>query len=380
MSSLTAKALIEKYLSGTCSKEEKAFVEDFYLQQMRSGTLPGDLPAERFKELMWERIVSATKPKRMPLWPRVAVAAAAILVITFGIWFFNTYYINAGQKDSHHAELVSGSKDIAPGKNTATLTLANGEIIQLSGAKAGVVVDADQLTYNDGTKVDGSHTEKTTMLTASTPRGGTYQVTLPDGTHVWLNADSKISFPSQFSGAKRKIFLAGEAYFEVAKNKKMPFIVESPEQQVEVLGTHFNINSYKDEAGIKTTLLEGSIKISALPDANPGKDVNATVILKPNQQATIRGNNKISIKEVDARDAVDWKEGQFVFRSESLQSILRRVSRWYDVEVVYEGNIPDATFTGAISRFDKISSVLELIETTKKVKFEVHDRKLLVKE
>ncbi|RYZ46238.1 MAG: DUF4974 domain-containing protein, partial [Sphingobacteriales bacterium] len=302
-------------------------------------------------------------PRKIRLWPRIAVAAAAMAVITIGVWLYYTpRHPDAGQEPGS----AQYANDIAPGKNTATLTLPNGQTIELSDAKTGVVIDASKITYNDNTVVStGDPSSRTEgrdlssggkdlsglrddeLLTASTPRGGTYQVTLPDGTRVWLNADSKLEFPSSFVNSKtRFVRLQGEAYFEVAKlsrasntsstslrggTTKQSFIVETEGQQVEVLGTHFNINSYADEGKTSTTLLEGSVKISVLENGKIGKGQ----LLKPNQQSVLN-NGKIIVKPVETSYAIAWKEGYFMFNSEPLETAMNKIARWYNLTIQYD--------------------------------------------
>jgi transmembrane sensor len=289
-------------------------------------------------------------------------AIAAVLAIVFGLWFYNVGTFS-NQKD----EIVY-ENDIAPGKNMASLTLANGKTIQLSDAQNGVSI-GEKLKYYDGTDII-AETTQSQLLTATTPRGGVYEITLPDGTHVWMNADSKLSFPSKFSGRERKVSLSGEAYFEVTKSEQ-PFIVATDKQEVRVLGTHFNINSYNDEAATKTTLLEGSVRVSA----SDGK--NASYVLKPGEQAI--NNGRIRVDKVDLEEAVAWKNGNTVFENKTLEDIMRDLSRWYDVSIVYAADAPKyETFSGAVSRSRNISTVLERMQTTGSVKFKITDRTITV--
>lgn len=302
-------------------------------------------------------------PKSFRLWPRIAVAAA-LFAIVFGIWFYNNDrgVLKQVQDD------VAYKNDITPGKNTATLSY-NGRSVPLSEAKTGVKFDNDKLTYNDGSPLSPKGEALPggeRMITATTPRGGTYEFVLQDGTRVWLNADSKLEFyPSYKNKTQRIVKLEGEGYFEVAKDKAHPFVVESAGQKVEVLGTHFNINAYKDEKSIKTTLLEGKVKVN---DA----------ILKPNQQATLAGV-AINIKNVDASAAIDWKNGEFICANEPLSAIMRKVERWYNVEVIYTSDdLKNRTFDGAFSRYDNVSRILKTIEFAGTVKFRLEGRKVFV--
>jgi ferric-dicitrate binding protein FerR (iron transport regulator) len=367
------KPLIEKYLNGTASDEESVLVETWY----------NTYQEDAHPELSEGMIVSAVdrveerlgaRGRKVRLWSRVAVAAAAVAAIVLGIYFFNAPVAD------RHAEFISASQDIAPGKNGATITLANGRVIQLSDSKNGVVI-GNEVSYSDGSDVrysSGSRSSgslkgsqrstgpvgvrslspselqgvdgKAQILTAATARGQMYQFTLPDGTKVWLNADSKLEFPSSFVTRKtRNVKLSGEGYFEVAKDKAHAFIVETDKQEVEVLGTHFNINSYDDEASTRTTLLEGSV------------NVNGT-ILKPKQQAVTRAGT-IKVRETNIEEAVAWKDGLFKFDNTDLQSIMKQIGRWYDLDVVYEGTASSRAFSGLIRRDVKLSQILKVLET-----------------
>ncbi|WP_256004848.1 FecR family protein [Pedobacter deserti] len=296
-------------------------------------------------------------------WPRIAIAAAiATIIVSFGIWL------------SNKSDQISYANDIAPGKQGATLTLANGKKISLKNMgngelarEAGVMISKSangQLVYT----LTDADTETNQFNTLSTAPGETYQVRLPDGSVVWLNAASSLTYATKLTKeGKRKVKLEGEGYFEVAKDQENPFIVESGSHQVEVLGTHFNINSYADEGSIKTTLLEGSVR------------VNGKVILKPNQQSVATSGSPIQVSPVDVNATVDWKNGDFIFKRESLAHIMREVARWYNVEVSYDPDVDvNQTFSGLVSRSKNISEVLISIESTKKLKFSVEGRHVFV--
>jgi transmembrane sensor len=342
------------------------------------------------------------QPKKVRLWPRIAVAAAAVAAIVVGVWFFN-----------YRGEIASvprndaAQNDIAPGKNGATITLANGNVIQLSDKKLGVVVGKD-LKYNDGAAVQGggpnlyrsstARADDVMQLTASTAKGQTYQFTLPDGTKVWLNTDSKISFPSQFLGKERKILLEGEGYFEVVHNAKQPFKVESKGQIVEDIGTEFNINAYADEAVVKTTLVEGEARVMSLRDEvaasrrAPRNDEQGgeAVVLKPNQQSILlrrvreglglTGSNRIAVKQVNPEESVAWKDGVFMYNSTPLENVMRQIARWYNVEVEYaDAGAKSRMLGGTALRSGNLSVILKTLESTGAVKFKVEGRKIIVK-
>ena len=384
--------LLDKYEAGLASSEEARLLHAYYnLFDLRKDGLQDLSEGERsrlgseIRGHIDQRILAGTaKEKQVKLWPRnlsrsgISIAvAAAVAAITLSIWIYISRHPNPSSRTAGR-DLYTN--DITPGKNTATLTLADGKVISLSEAKSGVVIDASKITYSDNTVISTAHSDERSFNNANgkdlsilrddvvvkTPRGGTYQVVLSDGTHVWLNADSKLDFPSNFRTLKQRIVkLTGEGYFEVAKDRAKPFIVESSGQRVTVLGTHFNVNAYADEAAVRTTLLEGSV------------NVNGT-ILSPNQQAINAGNN-IQIKAIDPASAIDWKNGEFVSDNENLASIMRKISRWYNVEVVYDSEeLKKRTFDGSLSRYDNVSRILKAIEFAGAVKFKVEGRMITV--
>jgi len=384
--------LIEKYQQGQCSDEEIALLESWYLQWNETGRI--NLSEDQLRNAR-HRDEEELKPyltrPTAKLWPRIAVAAAAVAAITLGTWLYTSRHPDAALSSRVSRDL----NDIAPGSVGATLTLANGKTIKLSSAtngelakEAGVTItkSADgQLIYDLSSASslrEGTTKQSHTSNTLTTAKGETYQVKLPDGTAVWLNAASSLTYPASLTAhGKRVVRLSGEAYFQVAKDKTHPFIVESKSQKVEVLGTHFNINSYADEGSTKTTLLEGSVSVSSLRGKHSDEAISqgAAVILKPNQQSVVSGSNRISVKDVDPEEAMAWKNGDVVFTGKDFRAVMRSVARWYDVEIVYDPSVPkDLESTGIISRNNKISAVLKRIETTGQVHFKIEGRRILV--
>lgn len=366
MTNEAIKLLLAKYEEGQCNAEEKALVENWYL---KLGAKAPEVEGEP-DYAYWNNYIMSGLPvvqkKQFKLWPKVAVAAAALAAIAFGLWFYNTRHLEGSEATKGH--LSSAKNDIAPGGNHATLT-SNGKSITLSDTKTGLTINAAQLTYNDGTKIDPSALElmegDSRSMEVITPRGGTYFVILQDGTRVWLNADSKLEFPSDFRNvSQRTVKLEGEAYFEVAKNKAKPFIVKTTGQEVQVLGTHFNINSYANEPAMKTTLLEGSVRV--------GNDI----ILKPGQQAVSTGV-AIKVNTVNTAEAVAWKNGNFQFDNTELKAVLRQLARWYDVDIKYEGEIPERNFTGYIGRNLNASEALDILKYLK-VDFRISGKSIIV--
>jgi transmembrane sensor len=396
-------SILDKYLKNQATAEEQNLLYAYYHLFMADDDVLLLLKDEEKEKLKLqikagiharigeiEADIAPEQLRRVKLWPRIAVAsrrkvgtsllatAAAVTAITLGVWLYSNKYRDASVKTGSTASV----NDIAPGKNGATITLANGKVIQLSDAKSGVVIGEDDLKYSDGSDVRYSSAElqgadgKVQNLIAATAKGQTYQFTLSDGTKVWLNADSKIYFPSQFSGKERKILLEGEGYFEVVQDKAHPFLVRTDKQEVEVLGTHFNISAYQDGA-IKTTLLEGSVKVNGLERAGGVIRIGFSEVLKPNQQAVLSGN-KLDVITANTDQVIAWKNGKFAFNKQSLQEIMRGIARWYNVEVVFEPGFVSRPFTGSISRFENISTVLRVLELTGTVHFRVEGRRVTV--
>lgn len=374
--------LLQKYLEGHCDAKEIAIVESWYnARGEKNEAFDSSEDLGIVQELIWKDVVKLSPaPKRWLLRPKHIVAAASLILLSgLAIWFY------IFQQEQRSKGLVfTHINDIKPGGNRAILTLDDGSTINLSDAQSGVVIDENKLTYNDGTEVlnsvDGSSkpAKKMRLLKANTPRGGQYQVVLPDGSTVWLNAVSELKFPSTFTGSvDRKVELSGEAYFEIAKDKAHPFIVISKGQEVKVLGTHFNIHGYEDEGNTKTTVLEGSVSVAVLSDAHH-EDVS-NLILRPNQQAVLSGYKSLTVKEVDAANVASWKNGKFTFNSEALGSIMKQAERWYDVQVVFLDDVKNLKLTGSISRFEKISGLLKTLEATNEVKFVVEGNRVFVR-
>ncbi|MDR2283896.1 MAG: DUF4974 domain-containing protein [Sphingobacterium sp.] len=263
------------------------------------------------------------------------------------------------------------NQDIPAGGNRATMLLSDGTTVELSEDKEEIIAVNGNYRYEDGTPLmEEAGTVQSAVL--RTPQGGQYRVVLSDGTKVWLNASSSLTYPTRFVGGKRQVTLVGEAYFEVAKDTKCPFEVINAGQVVEVLGTSFNIAAYPEEKTIKTTLLEGRVKI-ALPDNGMFK------MLTPNQQSTTElGSSLIAVKTVDTESAVAWKNGYFMFDDEDFESIMKKVAKWYDVDIVYESRPQNIAFIGTVSRSKNISEVLHALERTGKVKFKISGRKITV--
>lgn len=375
MNEIKAKALLHKYAEGNCTDEERLLFEQWYANLNSADHLRlTETELERAEQKMLKKLPVVVPAKAKLLWPyKVAVAAAIGFVIVAGLWFYKSEH----KINSINIE-VQARNNILPGDNKAILTLADGSKISLTDAlngelaqQAGVSIRKTrdgQLVY----QVKGT-ASKIVYNTIETPRGGQHQVILPDGSKVWLNAASWLRFPSSLALAtERKVELRGEAYFEIAHTRKhSPFVVVTANQEIEVLGTHFNVNSYADESTTRTTLLEGIVRLNAF--------TGQSYMLKPGQQAVSGKDQPVSIRNVDVSAVVDWKEGLFVFNKESLESIMRKLSRWYDVDVVFENEqLKQQLFGGKVSRFSTVAEVLDVLELTDLAHFKTKGRRIMV--
>ncbi|GGH06687.1 FecR family protein [Pedobacter zeae] len=350
-----AKKLLNKYIAGNCTPEEMAVIEEWYLHLPVDQQAPPHSRIESSKQEVWNRLsLRTTTLKRLTV-KRFTMAASIVLCLGVGLYF-------VAQRDATPLTAKTELKNILPGGHKAVLTLADGTVVNLDDAKNGQIANQSgvvirkakngQLEYIvtelANAAVRGSNT-------IATPRGGQYQVNLPDGTKVWLNAATTLTYPYAFAKKERQVELSGEAYFEVAKDHTRPFRVKTGAQTVEVLGTHFNINAYRDEAMVKTTLLEGAVKVSTQ---------SGSVNLHPGEQSQFNANNaRLSLNEqVDTDKEMAWKNNIFSFDNDDLQSIMRQISRWYDVDVVYQGKITSEKYIGEIPRNSNLEEVFKILE------------------
>lgn len=380
---MKADELLRKYESGEATQAERAIVESWYLKQDSSHEADVKDVLDDYFSVKENLLTHAnagqensSKRKHNPIFthpylPRMA--AAAVLIACLGTAF---YFI---QKQPKKDVLVANNimeHDIAPGGNRATLTFDDGTHIALNAEKEGIVAGADQLTYSDGGRVMMEEQPVATgHFALTTPHGGTYQIKLADGTKAWLNAGSTLKYPAEFIGNERRVAIEGEVYFEVAKDRNRPFIVSSQGQEVQVLGTQFNINAYPFEGMTRTTLIEGSVQIT-----NTSKAItNHKITLRPNQQSIIANNQeKIQVRTVDPETVIAWKNGYFIFDDETLESIMQKIAIWYDVDIIYQDDLKNLKFGGIIARSNPISEVLKLLERTGNVNFNVTGKKVTI--
>jgi transmembrane sensor len=374
------KELAEKWATGKLSEEESSWLEKWYAgfddtKVHVTGSRHPD--SEALRSAMLNNIRTELKIGKRPVaeffsFKRVAIAASVIL---FSV--VCAYYFLPKEQPSYTASLIKN--DLAPGSNKAILTLSNGKQIFLDGSKSGHLGTEGSTMVNktDSGSISYLASGKSPLTaivynTMTTPKGGQYSVVLADGTKVVLNAGSSITYPVIFTGSERKVKLTGEAYFEVAHNKLKPFHVETKDQDVQVLGTHFNINAYTEETSTRTTLLEGSVKVSLIGATSE------SLVLVPGQQAVVH-DAQMTRLTVDAEDATAWKDGLFVFDNETLEHALVKISRWYDLQVVYEDEAArKITVGGSVSRFERVSGLLHLFERSGKVHFKLSGKTLTV--
>lgn len=373
-------SLYEKYISGKCTDEERKIIEN-YTDSFEFGSRNWDREImgdqESVKQHILSRLESSIRKhdkyvfsSSLKWW----AAASIILVILSSALYIRNF---KEQRIAHIPEIPRFRNDILPGDNIAVLTLDDGSRINLNDAKNGFLARESntkiekspdgQLHYIAGAHIPGS---KIKYNTITTPKGGQFQVMLPDGSRVWLNAGSSLRFPTSFTGIDRKVELKGEAYFEIAKNIQMPFIVHTDDSDIKVLGTHFNVMAYEDEKHTSTTLLEGSVQVLKGSDK---------LLIKPGESAVLnKTTGSINVTETDTEQAIAWKNGYFIFDNENIESIMRKVSRWYNVEVTYSGNMNNKDFAGTISRDKNVSELLQMLELTGAVHFKIEGRRITV--
>jgi transmembrane sensor len=364
------RAVWDRYKAGTATSNDMALLESWYLQYEVEDLV--ELNENDMEYRLNEVRKNLPQARVFKLWTSYAAAASLVFALGLGYYFYQRPAADHLKKEA----MIAG---IAPGRNKALLKLANGSEISLTDAKDGTIAEQagttvtklknGELVYKDADQSKAS----LTLNTITTPKGGRWQLQLPDGTKVWLNAASTLSYPITFAGqTKRTVELNGEAYFEVSKDKTKPFLVHSIRQNVQVLGTHFNINTYDNEPDVKTTLLEGSVQVTTVGTSKQ------TRILKPGEQSVLAGQ-QIQLLKVNALAAIDWKNDEFRFKNESLSSILRKVSRWYDVSIVYKKDFTEMpTFSGSVSRFDDVSSVLKMLEEAGDIHFSIKGKTIYV--
>ncbi|MFT3902783.1 MAG: FecR domain-containing protein [Niabella sp.] len=369
------KDILIKYLEGTASPLEAAYVEKWYESvpelEEHSATSLEEIGEEIYKRIR-EKIEPAKRSRSFST--RWAYGMAAVLALAVAGSLF--YYYGFGTK---RQERVAST--LLPGSEKALLKLADGSVIALDSTGFGNVAadgGAEIIKMQDGTLAyktleEGGSEEAVRYNEMQIPAGGSYKLRLPDGSMVWLNSVSSIKFPTKFTGKERRVFIKGEAYFEVAHDKSKPFIVEVPgKQEAAVLGTHFNMSAYEGEGVVKTTLLEGSIKVNT-----PG--IAKAVVLKPGQQSVVKAGKTIETRDgVDVEQVMAWKNGFFIFKETDISEIMKQISRWYNADIELDPKLQGQTFSGKIPRKDDVEKLLKMFETTNTVRFDVQGNKIRV--
>ncbi|PTS95204.1 hypothetical protein DBR11_21645 [Pedobacter sp. HMWF019] len=371
--------LAHKYLNGTITSVEQQEFDNWF-EEVNDEPLTvfssGPVTEQEHKTQIFNKItetLQSNKKKTKRFWSTGLAAASVFLC--FGI----AAYVHFHKSPEARLAINKMKDPIQPGGQKAYLTLANGKRIVLTNAANGKLAEESGVQVSKTAEgeliytITGNSKSQSSLAfnTIETPRGGQYQIRLPDGTQVWLNSASSLKYPISFeSQPTRRVMLQGEAYFEVTKNKKVPFIVDiKDKQEVKVLGTHFNIMAYSDEPMLETTLMEGSVEVSHNNHKN---------ILKPGQQSSIQPGGEMHILDnIDLNSVIAWKNGKIFFEGQDIRSIMRQISRWYNVEVEYHGNIPKRSFTGAISRDASLSELLEILKLSK-VHFRIENRTIIV--
>jgi transmembrane sensor len=370
------------YLS-SANEKPRHWLEEFdeiFRQKLLHPPLLPQAISQKMKSAVLKEINSSPitrLPPKFNLKPLLKIAAAAILLVICTGAYLLVYHTAPKNSNTIVLNPQHSQQDALPGFDGAVLTTATGHQIVLDSAGNGVITSehnthvvklGNQLVYKEAAT---KSYQPQSFNTLSTQKGRKFELVLADGTKVWLDAASSITYPMAFSSRERRVKASGQLYFEVAKDSSKPFIVEAAGTTVEVLGTHFNLNAYEDEAAVKTTLLEGAVKVSK---------VNQHLLLKPGQQAVAYGsvNGLIQLNNsVDITAVMAWKTGLFQFSNADLSTVLRHLARWYDMEIVYEGKIPDRKFEGKIGRDLNLSQVLKLLEIVQ-VKFRIEGKKLIV--
>lgn len=387
--------ILDKYHRGIATREEEEFLFAYYRLFDLDDDVLDRLDAEAKQHL--KNSIKAEIDRRAKLYPDaqnraielpgrnhyarwMAAAAVFIVISTLGYVFFTR---SAGEKVMNTEVVKKKEGKIVPGTNQALLTLQNGEVIALSEHKDGLVAQQSGVSVRklkDGQLVyetKDEMSESNVLNTVTTPRGGQYQLTLADGSKVWLNAASSIRFPLAFGKTDRLVEITGEVYFEVAPDPQKPFKVKSERQLIEVLGTRFNVNTYSDELAAKTTLIEGKVSIST-SQASGEQEGRITRIMKPGQQATVyRDSPGIRLETVDTEQSVAWKNGYFRFDRADIQTVMRQICRWYDVEAEYKGKLSTDLFAGEIKRDEDVNKVLRILQLSN-VDVQIKGRKIII--
>lgn len=360
--------LLEKYQLGTLTPDEQAKLETWYVRYAADSQLKADtkIMQERLSQIALNLPLQRKASKTRKLWPYLS--GAALLIMGFGIFFLTR---------SREGDGIARTA-IQPGYNQATLTLADGRTIRLDSAQREIIIGNEEILYTNGKKIEDNTRSDSSIQYAilTTPKGGQYRITLSDGTRVMLNASSTLRYPIRFSGYTRTVEISGEGFFEVAPAKDKPFTVKSKNMEIDVMGTSFNVSAYPDESGETTTLIAGSVKVRAVDSTRTTYSVQQ---LTPNKQATVK-ENRLTVGTIDARNEIAWTQGYFAFDKNTLEEVLKQLSRWYSIDSVNygEATLKQELFSGTVDRYDTISQVLHKLSLTGTVAFRTEGRTIQV--
>ena len=370
--------LVKSYLDGSASPEEIEALENYYAQFSTDSDITDNLTENEIDALktnLRQKIdhkISRAERQVIPFYRKSAyrVAASILVLLTVGL------FVARQMKKEPGTGAIAQKRDLVPGGNKAMLTLANGSKVDLTNTQNGAIAKQPGssvtkqnglLSYKAAAGSDSAVTVSYNTLT--TPKGGQYQLTLVDGTKVWLNAASSLKFPTVFTGSERVVELSGEAYFEVVHNAKQPFKVKTARQVIQDVGTEFNVNAYNDEQVAATTLVQGKVKIYA---------GGSQTMINPGQQYSNSATGAEVKSDVDIDEVTAWKNGMFQFDNADIKTIMRQVGRWYNVDVEYQGQITPATYHGRIARSSNASAVLKILELSG-INFTIERGKIIVK-
>jgi len=367
-------SILDKYQDGTASAAEKALIEEYYRRMEKAGKteLTADEEAA-IRRTMYNQIAASfqePEAKVIPIkrnYSKLAAAAVVLTMIGAGSYFF--LFKKPVTEPAQPETAKTKPRDLPPGRDAAVLTLSDGRTIILDSTRGTISQQGGATVINLNGQVSYANTAKdkpapVVYNTISTARGNQYQLILADGSKVWLNSASSLRFPTAFTGDNREVELDGEGYFEIAKNPNKPFHVKTKTQDVEVLGTHFNVNAYNDEGSTKTTLLEGAVKVRQWAMVNGQLKTENEAMLNPGEQAVLsQAHSPFTIDHSpDLEQVMAWKNGWFEFDNTDIKAIMRQISRWYDVDIRYEVKLDSQTYGGRISRNINLSNILKMLE------------------
>ena len=363
-----AKELIDKYIDGRCSPGEKQLVEDWYDQLLEEEDgLPHEPDWQNIKETIFNRL---PPPEKHITIPWLSIAACFLFLSLACLFLWKHSRSNHLYSDAQTAVLIPSEQVL--------LDLSDGASIVLDHHKEGIKIDSVSIRYFDGTLLSLSESSKKSIskqgMVLRTPVGRQFQIILEDSTKVVLNASSSLRYPLVFPTSKRQVSLEGEGFFEVTKNNSKPFYVNTALQEIKVLGTSFGVNAYPDEAFVKTTLRSGIVRVKS------NHSGRSSHFLTPGEQSVLLENGLISKEKVDVFSELSWVDGNFSFHSEDIHAVMRKLQRWYNIDVQYEAMSNTEKYNGVIARFEDVAKVLAILEKTNSVHFKIDGRRITVME